>query len=130
MAVGPAEIDGCRAACRAFDPVFGGFGGAPKFPPATALSLLLRHHRRTGDAHALRMVTHTLGRMARGGIYDQIGGGFARYATDERWLVPHFEKMLYDNALLAPVYLEAFQVTGDAFFARIGREVPTTSAPR
>jgi len=124
MPVGPAEIEKAVAQlAEAFDPEFGGFGGAPKFPPATALSLLLRHHCRTGDAHALLMVTRTLTCMARGGIYDQIGGGFARYATDERWLVPHFEKMLYDNALLAPVYLEAFQVTRDPLFGRVGREV-------
>ena len=89
--VGEAEI---RAAVRelaeSFDPTYGGFGPAPKFPPATQLSLLLRHHRRTGDAQTLAMVRKTLDCMAQGGIYDQIGGGFARYSTDERWLVPHF----------------------------------------
>ena len=94
-----------------FDARFGGFGGAPKFPPAAALSLLLRCHRRTGDPMALQMVKTTLDAMAAGGMYDHIGGGFARYSTDERWLVPHFEKMLYDNALLARTYLEAYQVT-------------------
>ncbi len=94
-----------------FDKTYGGFGGAPKFPPAAGLSLLLRCYRRSGDAHTLAMVTKTLDMMAAGGIYDQIGGGFARYSTDERWLVPHFEKMLYDNALLARVYVEAYQVT-------------------
>jgi hypothetical protein len=122
--VGRAEI--AAAATRfvaTFDPAFGGFGAAPKFPPATALSLLLRHHRRTGDAHALHMVRTTLDAMARGGIYDQIGGGFARYSTDAHWLVPHFEKMLYDNALLAKTYLEAFQVTGDPFYRRIAIDV-------
>jgi uncharacterized protein YyaL (SSP411 family) len=96
-----------------FDSTFGGFGAAPKFPPATALSLLLRLHQRFGDPHALLMVRTTLDAMARGGMYDQIGGGFARYSTDRRWLVPHFEKMLYDNALLTRTYLEAYQVPGD-----------------
>jgi uncharacterized protein YyaL (SSP411 family)/aryl-alcohol dehydrogenase-like predicted oxidoreductase len=99
-----------------FDPRFGGFGTAPKFPPAAGLSLLLRCFRRTGDPIALQMVKTTLNAMAEGGIYDHIGGGFARYSTDERWLVPHFEKMLYDNALLARTYLEAFQVTGEAAY--------------
>jgi hypothetical protein len=106
-----------------FDSRFGGFGRAPKFPPAAGLSLLLRCHRRTGDPAALEMVTTTLNAMAAGGIYDHIGGGFARYSTDERWLVPHFEKMLYDNALLAKTYLEAFQVTGDAAYRNVVTEV-------
>ncbi len=106
-----------------FDKSYGGFDQAPKFPPHTALSLLLRHHRRTKDANALAMVTKTLDAMAQGGIYDHVGGGFARYSTDERWLVPHFEKMLYDNALLTQLYLEAFQATGNSFYARIAREV-------
>lgn len=108
---------------REFDPQFGGFGAAPKFPPAAGLSLLLRCHRRTGDSQALRMVTKTLDAMAAGGIYDHIGGGFARYSTDERWLVPHFEKMLYDNALLARTYLEAFQVTKQPSYRRVVTEV-------
>ncbi|HLZ35228.1 MAG TPA: aldo/keto reductase, partial [Nitrospira sp.] len=106
-----------------FDAHFGGFGSAPKFPPAAALSLLLRCYRRTGDAKALEMVTKTLDAMAAGGIYDHIGGGFARYSTDERWLVPHFEKMLYDNALLARTYLEAYQVTGQSFYRQVVTEV-------
>jgi len=101
-----------------FDKRFGGFGPAPKFPPAASLQLLLR----TRQPRALEMVTKTLDAMAGGGLYDQIGGGFARYSTDERWLVPHFEKMLYDNALLVPAYLDAFQVTGDALYERIARE--------
>lgn len=108
---------------REFDPVHGGFGGAPKFPPSTALSLLLRVHRRTGDPEWLKIVRVTLDGMARGGMYDQIGGGFARYSTDERWLVPHFEKMLYDNALLAKIYLEAYQVTKEPFYKRIATEI-------
>ncbi len=104
---------------RTFDVRLGGFGRAPKFPPSMTLEFLLHVHARRGDAMALRMVELTLERMAHGGIYDQIGGGFARYATDERWLVPHFEKMLYDNALLARVYLHAWQVTGRPLYRRV-----------
>jgi uncharacterized protein YyaL (SSP411 family) len=111
-----------RGLLRSFDPVHGGFGRAPKFPHPMDLKVLLRQHARTGDPQALRAVTVTLDRMARGGIYDHLGGGFARYSTDERWLVPHFEKMLYDNALLAGVYLEAFQLTGDASLAQVAHE--------
>ena len=106
-----------------FDAEYGGFGRAPKFPPATSLSLLLRCHRRTADAATLTMVTKTLDMMAAGGMYDHIGGGFARYSTDERWLVPHFEKMLYDNALLARVYVEAYQVTKKPLYRQIATEV-------
>ncbi len=105
-----------------FDPQLGGFGGAPKFPPAVQLSFLLRHHRRTGRQEALQMVTTTIDGMLRGGIYDQLGGGFARYSTDERWLVPHFEKMLYDNALIAVALLEAYQVTGFDRYETAARE--------
>src|SRR5215470_2611773 len=107
---------------RDFDDRWGGFGPAPKFPASAALSLLLRWHRRSGDAHALEMARKTLDAMARGGMYDQVGGGFARYSTDAQWLVPHFEKMLYDNAQLARAYLEGFQATGDAFYRRIAVE--------
>jgi len=106
----------------AFDPQFGGFGGAPKFPPAAAIAFLLRAHLHSCETDLLDMATVTLDKMARGGIYDQIGGGFHRYATDERWLVPHFEKMLYDNALLAQVYLEAWQATRKTFYRRIAIE--------
>ncbi len=106
-----------------FDPAFGGFGGAPKFPPSTALTLLLRIARRFSDESALAMARRTLDAMARGGLYDQIGGGFHRYSTDERWLVPHFEKMLYDNALLARTYLEAWQAVGDPLYRRVATEV-------
>ena len=106
---------------RAFEPLHGGFGAAPKFPHPMDLRVLLREHARTGDAHALHMARHTLDRMARGGIYDHLGGGFARYSTDAEWLVPHFEKMLYDNALLAQTYVEAYQVTGDPEYARVAR---------
>ena len=104
---------------RAYDNRLGGFGRAPKFPPSMTLEFLLRMHAQRGDAMALRMVEHTLEMMARGGMYDQIGGGFARYSTDDRWLVPHFEKMLYDNALLARVYLHAWQVTGKPLYRRV-----------
>src|SRR3712207_4476475 len=101
---------------------FGGFGGAPKFPQAMNLEVLLRHYHRTGDLGALSGVEDTLRAMANGGIYDQLGGGFARYSVDEYWLVPHFEKMLYDNALLSRLYLETYQATGDAFYRRIAEE--------
>ncbi len=95
-----------------FDNAEGGFGGAPKFPHSMDVSFLLRYHRRTGNPEALRMAVLSLEKMARGGIYDQLGGGFHRYAVDAKWLVPHFEKMLYDNALLSRVYLEAAQAVG------------------
>ncbi len=97
---------------RLHDPVEGGFGGAPKFPQAMALEFLLRSWKRSGDTEMLAMVERSLVKMAHGGIYDQLGGGFARYSTDARWLIPHFEKMLYDQALLAPLYLHAYQATG------------------
>jgi uncharacterized protein len=106
---------------QVFDATHGGFHAAPKFPMPTTLELLMRHHRRTGDATTLAMLVHTLDRMAAGGIHDQIAGGFHRYATDAAWRVPHFEKMLYDNAQLAVVYLEAFQITGREDFARVAR---------
>ena len=114
--------EAARVLLRNFDPLHGGFGKAPKFPHPMDLKVLLRRYARTGDEQAFRAVAHTLEKMARGGIYDHLGGGFARYSTDDRWLVPHFEKMLYDNALLAGVYLEAFQVTSDPRFARVARE--------
>ncbi len=107
---------------RSFDPVFGGFGAAPKFPHPIDLRLLLRRWFRTGKPSLLTMVSTTLDKMAAGGMYDPLGGGFHRYSVDERWLVPHFEKMLYDNALLARCYLEAWQATGDPEYARIVRE--------
>jgi uncharacterized protein YyaL (SSP411 family) len=111
-----------RSLAASFDPEWGGFGSAPKFPPAASISLLLRHHAKTGDTQALAMATSTLDGMKNGGIYDHLGGGFARYSTDERWLVPHFEKMLYDNAGLARVYLQAYQATHDPEYRRVGRE--------
>jgi uncharacterized protein len=111
-----------RGLARSFDPRFGGFGGAPKFPSSMSLDFLLRTYKRTGDARALEMATHSCRMMAGGGMYDQLGGGFHRYSTDERWLVPHFEKMLYDNALLTRLYLHAFQATGEDFFRRVAEE--------
>jgi len=104
-----------------FDEREGGLRGAPKFPSGVPVRLLLRHHRRTGDPRSLHMAVRTLERMASGGIHDQIAGGFHRYSTDAAWLVPHFEKMLYDNALLAQAYTEAFQVTGRRDLARVAR---------
>jgi uncharacterized protein YyaL (SSP411 family)/aryl-alcohol dehydrogenase-like predicted oxidoreductase len=105
-----------------FDSRHGGFGKAPKFPPCSALSLLLRQYRHAPNSSLLEMVTRTLDGMKNGGMYDHVGGGFARYSTDERWLVPHFEKMLYDNAQLASLYLEAYQTTRDPEYARVARE--------
>ena len=105
-----------------YDDTYGGFGSRPKFPQAMTLEFLLRQHVRTGDPAPLAMAEHTLRQMANGGIYDQLGGGFHRYSTDEHWLIPHFEKMLYDNALLARVYLYAWQITGKAFYRRIVEE--------
>ena len=102
-----------RGTVRNYDPINGGFGSAPKFPPAMSLEFLLRHYHRTGDAEALKIVQHTAQMMARGGIYDHLGGGFHRYSTDSRWLVPHFEKMLYDNALLSRFYLHYYQLSQD-----------------
>ena len=113
-----------------FDSRFGGFGSAPKFPHAVDLQVLLRIWHRSGDARALRMVRVTLDRMAAGGIYDHLGGGFARYSVDERWLVPHFEKMLYDNALLADAYLDAYLATGNDELRPRGPRDSGLRAPR
>jgi uncharacterized protein YyaL (SSP411 family) len=107
---------------RIFDPRDGGFGRAPKFPHALELMLLLRAWRRFDHPQALAMARLTLDRMALGGLYDQLGGGFHRYSTDARWLVPHFEKMLYDNALLSQAYLEAYQATGEPFYRTVVEE--------
>jgi uncharacterized protein YyaL (SSP411 family) len=107
---------------RQFDPIDGGFGGAPKFPPTMRLELLLRRWLRTGDEQARRMIEKTLDRMAAGGMYDQVGGGFHRYSVDAHWLVPHFEKMLYDNAMLARMYLLAHRAFGRPDDARVARE--------
>ena len=107
---------------RSFDAAHGGWGGAPKFPQPMAIEFLLRRHAATGDARPLAMARRSLDAMAAGGIYDHLGGGFARYATDEQWLVPHFEKMLYDNAQLARVYLHAFQLTGEDRYRDVASE--------
>ncbi len=111
-----------RALAQTFDARNGGFGGAPKFPPAMTLDFLLRWWTRTGDENARQIVAVTLDKMAHGGIYDHLGGGFHRYAVDAIWLVPHFEKMLYDNALLARVYLHAYQATDNPEYRRIVEE--------
>ncbi|SHL05004.1 thioredoxin domain-containing protein [Rhodothermus profundi] len=108
-----------------FDARHGGFGHAPKFPTPHTLLFLLRYWQRSGEAHALQMVEHTLMQMRLGGIYDHVGFGFHRYATDEAWRVPHFEKMLYDQALLTIAYTEAYQATGKSFYARTAREILT-----
>jgi len=114
--------DAVRSLSARFDPRDGGFGAAPKFPPSMTVDFLLRHRYRTGDDQALQMATLTLDKMAYGGLYDQVGGGFHRYSTDERWLVPHFEKMLYDNALLARAYLDAYRLTKNVLYRRITEE--------
>ena len=105
-----------------FDSQYGGFGNAPKFPPSMGLPFLLRYWHHTGNANALEMVELTLEKMARGGIYDQLGGGFHRYSTDAHWLAPHFEKMLYDNAQLVVAYFEAYQATQKPFYRDIATE--------
>jgi uncharacterized protein YyaL (SSP411 family) len=107
---------------RSFDATNGGFGGAPKFPPAMSLEFLLRYWKRTGNERALEIVKKTAQKMANGGIYDQLGGGFHRYSVDAVWLVPHFEKMLYDNAQLIRIYLHLYQITKDEFFRRTATE--------
>ncbi|WP_419706456.1 thioredoxin domain-containing protein [Promicromonospora sp. NFX87] len=120
------DDDALAAAVRALaheaDPVHGGFGRAPKFPPSMTLEHLLRHHARTGDPEALRIVERACEAMARGGIYDQLAGGFARYSVDAAWVVPHFEKMLYDNAQLLRAYLHLYRATGSPLAARVARE--------
>ncbi|WP_369376764.1 thioredoxin domain-containing protein [Streptomyces sp. cg36] len=107
---------------RDYDERCGGFGGAPKFPPSMTLEFLLRHHARTGSEGALQMAVDTCEKMARGGIYDQLGGGFARYSVDREWVVPHFEKMLYDNALLCRVYARLWRATGSELARRVALE--------
>ncbi|PAZ14938.1 hypothetical protein CLM62_16340 [Streptomyces sp. SA15] len=107
---------------REYDPQRGGFGGAPKFPPAMVIEFLLRHHARTGSEGALQMAQDTCERMARGGIYDQLGGGFARYSVDRDWVIPHFEKMLYDNALLCRIYAHLWRSTGSELARRVALE--------
>ncbi|MFD7626087.1 thioredoxin domain-containing protein [Streptomyces sp. NPDC059851] len=122
-APGPEEqAQALLALTREYDAVRGGFGGAPKFPPSMVLEFLLRHHARTGAEGALQMAADTCEAMARGGIYDQLGGGFARYSVDRDWTVPHFEKMLYDNALLCRVYAHLWRATGSDLARRVALE--------
>ena len=122
-----AVVRAARRLAERFDKRWGGFGRAPKFPTPPQLQLLLRYAHRVGDERALYLVTYTLEQMARGGIYDQVGGGFHRYATDQRWRVPHFEKMLYDNAQLIVIYLDAAALTSDAeLSARLKRTARET----
>jgi hypothetical protein len=122
-AVGPETLDAAvRSLAQQFDPVHGGFGTAPKFPQPVTLELLMRHALRTGDDEALHMALHSLRRMAAGGLRDHLGGGFHRYSVDARWLVPHFEKMLYDNALLARAYLHGHLLTGDTGLRAIAEQ--------
>jgi len=117
-------LDTCyRQFERTYDPLFGGFGGGPKFPRPAVFDFLLHYHSRTREPKALMMVTKTLQKMALGGMYDHVGGGFHRYSVDREWRVPHFEKMLYDQAQLVQAYIDAFQVTKDPFYSAIAREV-------
>jgi uncharacterized protein len=115
--------EAAKGIAQGFDETYGGFGQAPKFPQPMNLEFLLRAYARTRNKETLAMVLFTLQKMARGGIYDQIGGGFHRYSVDQIWLVPHFEKMLYDNAQLSRVYLHAWQITNDEFYRRIAEEI-------
>lgn len=120
----PAWLDQAVTRFKAeYDPRYGGFGNAPKFPRPSQPLMLLRHAYRTGDQDAINMVLHTCDKMAAGGMYDQIGGGFARYSVDEKWLVPHFEKMLYDNAQLLHLYLDAHLVSGDKKHADVAHDI-------
>ncbi len=122
--VGEAALDRTYQQVSAgYDPHYGGFGAAPKFPRPVVFSFLLRYYARTGKKDALEMTLHTLRAMARGGIHDHLGGGFHRYSTDARWHVPHFEKMLYDQAQLAVSAVEAYQLTHDPFFAALARDI-------
>ncbi|MCP9944795.1 thioredoxin domain-containing protein [Streptomyces somaliensis] len=119
---GPELAQALLGLTREYDERHGGFGGAPKFPPSMVVEFLLRHHARTGSEGALQMAADTCEAMARGGIYDQLAGGFARYSVDREWIVPHFEKMLYDNALLCRVYTHLWRTTGSALARRVALE--------
>jgi uncharacterized protein YyaL (SSP411 family) len=126
LVLSPALLTNAAAKLKSdYDPEHGGFGGAPKFPRPSQPSFLLRWARRAGDTEAQGMVLHTCERMADGGMHDQLGGGFARYSVDAEWLVPHFEKMLYDNAQLLQFYLDAFLVTGEPRHAAVARGIVT-----
>ena len=117
-------VDGMvKSAIQSFDSHHGGFGSAPKFPHPSMLDLLIDYCGRTGDEQALKVVTTTLDRMAQGGVYDQLAGGFHRYSVDERWVVPHFEKMSYDNSELLKNYVHAYQLTGNEFYAHVARDI-------
>src|SRR5271163_4337413 len=120
----PAVIDAIvKSALKMFDPENGGFGSAPKFPHPAALDLLIDQYVRSGDEKLRDVFVSTLEKMARGGVYDQLAGGFHRYSVDERWIVPHFEKMCYDNSELLKNYVHAYQATGDEFFAGVARDI-------
>jgi len=116
-------MKGYEQLAASFDERLGGFGRAPKFPQPVNVNFMLHYHHRSGEKKALDMVLTTLQQMARGGMHDQLGGGFHRYSTDERWFLPHFEKMLYDQAQLANVYLDAYQITRDEFYASVARDI-------
>ena len=121
--MGPTELEQAeKLLSGGYDWQNGGFGGAPKFPPSMVLEFLLRHWARTGSDRALQMAKGTCEAMARGGMYDQLAGGFARYAVDAGWVVPHFEKMLYDNAQLLRVYLHLWRATGSPLAERVSRQ--------
>jgi uncharacterized protein YyaL (SSP411 family) len=120
----PAVIDGIvKSVLKMFDPQNGGFGSSPKFPHPAALDLLIDQYLRTGDEELRHVFVTTLEKMARGGVYDQLAGGFHRYSVDERWIVPHFEKMSYDNSELLKNYVHAYQATGSEFFADVARDI-------
>ena len=121
LTAAPLELAIERAA-QSYDPQFGGFGGAPKFPHPADLELLLRRHAATNNSRCGEMALTTLRKMAEGGIYDQLGGGFCRYSVDERWAIPHFEKMLYDNGPLLRLYADAWRISGDPLFKRVAEE--------
>ena len=122
--ISPGLVDGIvKSAIQSFDPHHGGFGSAPKFPHPSILDLLIDYYGRSGEEEALKVVTTTLDRMAQGGVYDQLAGGFHRYSVDERWVVPHFEKMSYDNSGLLKNYVHAYQLTGNDFYAHIARDI-------
>ncbi len=122
--VSPTVVDAiAESAQKMFDETNGGFGGAPKFPHPSTLDLLMEHYARAGNEELRHVFVHTLEKMARGGVYDQLAGGFHRYSVDERWIVPHFEKMSYDNSELLKNYVHAYQATGDEFFAGIARDI-------
>ena len=112
-----------QTAKQLFDRENGGFGSAPKFPHPSALDLLIHAYARSGDPELRSIITVTLERMARGGVYDQLAGGFHRYSVDERWVVPHFEKMSYDNSELLKNYVHAYQATGNGLFAAVARDI-------